>query len=119
MAEFVFPNHTNHLGTLFGGRAMALMDMAAAVAATRYCRKSVVTAHSDNIDFKVPVKQGMLVEALAKVVSTGRTSLKVQVDMYAEDLLTGARDLCTTGFFVMVAIGDSGKPVALEPTTEA
>ena len=33
MAEIVFPNHTNHLGTLFGGQALAWMDKAAFLAA--------------------------------------------------------------------------------------
>ena len=47
MAEIVFPNHTNHIGTLFGGQAMAWMDKAAFLAAARYSRRTVVTAHSD------------------------------------------------------------------------
>ncbi len=36
MAEIVFPNHTNHMGTLFGGQALAWMDKAAFLAAARY-----------------------------------------------------------------------------------
>ena len=35
MAEIVFPNHTNHMGTLFGGQALAWMDKAAFLAAAR------------------------------------------------------------------------------------
>jgi acyl-CoA hydrolase len=51
MAEIVFPNHTNHLGTLFGGQALAWMDKAAFLAAARYSRRTVVTARSDQVDF--------------------------------------------------------------------
>uniref|UniRef100_A0A183CMP2 Protein kinase domain-containing protein n=1 Tax=Globodera pallida TaxID=36090 RepID=A0A183CMP2_GLOPA len=43
MAEIVFPNHTNHMGTLFGGQALAWMDKAAFLAAARYSRRTVVT----------------------------------------------------------------------------
>ena len=32
MLEIVFPDHTNHLGTLFGGQALAWMDKAAFIA---------------------------------------------------------------------------------------
>ncbi|HUA26645.1 MAG TPA: acyl-CoA thioesterase [Steroidobacteraceae bacterium] len=63
MIEMVFPGETNHYGTLFGGRALALMDKAAFVAASRYARRSVVTACSERIDFHVPVREGQLMLA--------------------------------------------------------
>ena len=47
----VFPNTTNHYDTLFGGTAMALMDEAAFITATRFARKKVVTVSSDKIRF--------------------------------------------------------------------
>lgn len=119
MSELVFPNDTNHLGTYFGGRALSLMDMAAFVAATRHCRKTVVTASSERIDFRTPVRQGMLVEVEASVAMVGRSSMKVQVDLYAEHLLTGQRDLCTSGFFTMVALDDTGKPTRVPPLADS
>lgn len=117
--EIVFPNDANHLGTLFGGRALSIMDMAASVAAMRHCRRPVVTASSNRIDFKTPIKVGMLIECRAEVVREGRTSLTVRVEMLAEDLLTGVRELCTTGEFVLVAIGQDGKPAPLRQPTAA
>jgi RNA polymerase sigma-70 factor (ECF subfamily) len=51
IVEMVFPNQTNHYGTLFGGAALRLMDMAAFVAASRHARRPVVTASSERIDF--------------------------------------------------------------------
>ena len=57
LIEIVFPDHTNHLGTLFGGQALAWMDKAAFVVATRYARRSVVTARSEQVDFRQPVRQ--------------------------------------------------------------
>src|SRR3954465_3460552 len=78
MIEMVFPEQTNHLGTLFGGQALAMMDKAAFIAASRYARRAVVTASSERVDFHVPVRQGQLVELLARVVATGRTSITVE-----------------------------------------
>jgi len=110
MLEIVFPDHTNHLGTLFGGQALAWMDKAAFIAASRYARRTVVTARSDQVDFRLPIRQGQLVETVARVVEVGNTSMQVQVDVVAEDLLSGARELCTRGRFVMVALDEGGAP---------
>lgn len=115
LVEMVFPEQTNHYGTLFGGQALALMDKAAFVVASRYARRTVVTASSEKCDFHVPVRQGQLVELLARVVATGRTSMTVEVDLVSEDLLTGDRQLGTRGRFVMVALDAHGKPTTVPP----
>lgn len=111
--EIVFPDHANHLGTLFGGQALAWMDKAAFIAATRYARRSVVTARSEQVDFHVPVRQGQLVELIARVVETGRSSMRVEVELHTEDAKAGTRRLCTRGHFVMIALDDEGKPAAV------
>ena len=112
--EMVFPNQANRYGTLFGGDALRLMDMAAFVAASRYARRTVVTASSERIDFHVPVRLGQLAEVIGRVTKTGRTSLTVEVDLWAEDLLTGSRELCTKGSFVLVAVDANGRPVTID-----
>jgi acyl-CoA hydrolase len=114
LAELVMPNHTNHVGTLFGGHALGLMDRADWVAATRCARQTMVTVASDRVEFKVPVRAGQLVELVAKVAEVGRTSVRVAVDMYSEDVATGERRLATSGSFVFVAIGEDGRPVPIE-----
>lgn len=58
----VFPQHTNHYHTLFGGTAMAWMDQAAFICATRWCRGNVVTVHTSEIDFRHSVAEGSIVE---------------------------------------------------------
>lgn len=111
LLEMVFPDHTNHLGTLFGGQALAWMDKAAFIAATRYSRRSVVTARSERVDFRVPVRQGQLVEVIARIAAVGRSSMQVEVELYTEGLLDAQRELCTSGRFVMIALDEAGKPV--------
>lgn len=117
MTEIVFPDHTNHLGTLFGGQALAWMDKAAFIAASRYARCTVVTARSEQIDFHTAVNQGALVQLVARVIATGRTSLQVEVEMHSEDLHSGATVLATRGRFTMVALNADGKPTPVPPLT--
>ncbi len=115
LIEMVFPEQTNHYGTLFGGQALALMDKAAFIVASRYARRSVVTASSERCDFHVPVRQGQLVELHARIIATGKTSMSVEVTLIAEDLLTGDRQMGTRGRFVMVALDAHGKPTTIPP----
>ncbi|WP_437877301.1 acyl-CoA thioesterase [Sorangium sp. So ce513] len=119
LVEMVFPEQTNHYGTLFGGQALALMDKAAFILASRYARRSVVTASSEKVDFHVPVRQGQLVELVARVASTGRSSITAEVDLYAEDLISGERQLATRGRFVLVALDAHGKPTGVPPLQAA
>ncbi len=107
----VFPNTTNHYDTLFGGTALKLMDEAAFICATRLCRKKVVTVSSDRVDFKHPIPSGTLAEFVAQVVGVGRTSVRVQVDIYVEEMYRQHRQLAISGVFTMVAVNDERKPV--------
>ncbi|MFB9067479.1 acyl-CoA thioesterase [Pseudofulvimonas gallinarii] len=111
LLEIVFPDHTNHLGTLFGGQALAWMDKVAFIVASRYARRTVVTARSERVDFRIPIRQGQMVEAIARIAGTGRSSMQVDVELVGEDLLTGERSLCTCGQFTMIALDAAGKPV--------
>ena len=113
IVEMVFPDQTNHYGTLFGGHALRLMDQAAFIAASRYCRLTVVTARSERVDFHTPVHQGQLVELVARVVTVGKSSMTVEVKLFAEELLSGRRRLCTRGRFVLVALNKRVRPTAV------
>jgi acyl-CoA hydrolase len=110
LMEIVYPEDTNSQGTLFGGHALSLMDRLAFIVASRFTRMAVVTARSEKVEFRSPVKQGELVELVGTVGDVGRTSVRIQIEMHREDLLTGDRSLCTTGEFVMVAVDDAGRP---------
>lgn len=116
--EMVFPDQTNHYGTLFGGHALRLMDMAAFVTASRHSRKTMVTASSKQVDFRAPILQGELAELRGRVTGTGRTSITVEVALFAEDLLSGDRRLCARGAFVLVAVDADRKPIALLAETK-
>src|SRR5215210_7559272 len=110
VTDIVLPNQTNNFGTMFGGEVMAMMDKAAAIAALRFCRKSLVTASSERIDFRTPIHAGEIIEAIARVIFVGRTSMITRVHIYAEHPRIGDRRVCTTGYFSMVAVDAQGQP---------
>lgn len=109
----VFPNTTNHYDTLFGGTAMHLMDEAAFIAATRFCKKRVVTVSSDRIDFNKAIPAGTIIELIARVTYVGRTSLKVSVKVMVEKMYEEFREEAITGTFTFVAIDEEKNPIAV------
>jgi len=113
--HIVFPNDTNPHGTMFGGKVMAIMDIQAGIVASQYCRKAVVTASTEAVDFRTPVKVGDRLETIARVIYVGRTSLVVKIDAYAENPISGKRKHCTTAYFNMVALDEDGSPTPIPP----
>src|SRR4051812_41426060 len=95
----VFPNTTNHYDTLFGGTAMALMDEVAFITATRFSRKRMVTVSSDKIDFNKPIPAGTIIELIGRISHVGNTSLKVNVEIYVEEMYAEVRESAVNGSF--------------------
>ena len=111
MVEMVFPDSTNHYGTMFGGKVLDLMDRAAFLVSTRFSNQSMVTASMERIDFYAPIKSGNLVELIAKVVYTGRTSITVKVDLFSENPIMKTREHASQGYFNMVSVNENGRPI--------
>ncbi|WP_108649858.1 acyl-CoA thioesterase [Dongshaea marina] len=108
VTKAIFPSISNHHNTLFGGEALAWMDETAFIAATRFCRKPLVTVSSDRIDFKRAIPQGCLAELVARVAEVGNTSLKVEVNIYLEDMYRDEREHAIRGMFTFVALDEEG-----------
>ena len=107
----VFPNTTNHYGTLFGGTALQLMDEVSFICATRFSRKRMVTISSDKIDFDKAIPEGSIIELVAQVVKVGNTSCKIKVDIFTEKMYSEERELAVTGHFTFVAINEYKTPI--------
>ena len=118
----VFPNTTNHYDTLFGGTTLLLMDEAAFIAATRFSRLKMVTVSSERVDFTHPIPGGSLVELVANIEHVGRTSLKVRVELFVEQMYSEDRHKAVTGLFTFVAVDEHKQPVRIlaeEPAASA
>ena len=111
--DMIFPQQTSHYGSLYGGDALKMMGKAAFLAATRHSRAAVVMAASDRIDFRSQIREGEMVELVACVKMTGRSSIRVDVELWAEHLLTGNCRQAARSTFTMVAVDADGKPVPL------
>ena len=100
---------------------MAYIDDIASIAATKHCRRSVVTASTDSVDFLHPIRPSDSVCLEAYVVWCGRSSMEVFVKIIKEDLMKGDRVIAATSFLTFVALGDDKKPVPVPdviPETE-
>lgn len=108
------PADTNAHGTIFGGWVMAQVDLAGSVPATVRARGKVVTIAVNSFQFRQPVLVGDLVSFYADVVKVGRTSLTVDVEVYAQRQRFGAEVVkVTEAQLTYVAVDDQRKPRAL------
>lgn len=121
MSEFALPNDANTLGTLFGGKVMALVDLAGSLAAVRHARGPVVTASVDYMTFLHPIHIGQLVTLRSQVNRVFRTSMEVGVKVLVEDLRTREVKHTSSAYLTFVAIDKEGNRVPIPqvlPETE-
>lgn len=115
LLEVVFPEHSNHYGTLFAGNALSLMAKAAYIAGARRAGRNVVMATAEKVDFLEPVKVGELIEIVARVARAGTSSMTVAVEIIREDLASKQHRTAMRGQFEMVAVNEQGRPVRIDP----
>ena len=106
-SQLVMPNDLNNIGTLFGGKMVSWMDIAAAKAGQRFLRGSeaagCVTKAIDEVVFSEQVLGGDWVNFEATVLSAGVSSLTVSVSARAENSQGEMREVCEA-VFTMVAV---------------
>jgi len=110
MTELVMPQHTNAIGTAFGGVIMSWIDICSSIAAKRHCGRVCVTARVDALEFKAPIKVGDVVRLTARLNAAFSSSMEIAVRVEVEHAVTGARSLCADARATFVNLGDDGKP---------
>ena len=122
MTEIVLPNDTNSLGNLMGGRLLHLMDKCAAISAQRHANRVCVTAAVDNVEFQSAIREGEIVVVKSQVNRAFRTSMEVELNVWAEDPQAQTERKCNRAFYTFVALDDEGATVeipAIDPQTDA
>ena len=109
--ERVQPNDTNNHATAHGGNVVKWMDETGAMSAMRHAGESCVTVHIDDINFEKPIPQGDTCFIESYAYTTGRTSIRVRIQVYRENPRTGEREQTTDSRFVFVAIDESNSPI--------
>ena len=115
MSEIVLPNDTNSLGNLMGGRLLHWMDICAAISAQRHTGRVCVTASVDTVDFRSAIRQGEIVVLESQVNRAFRTSMEIEINVWAENPATLTRRKCNQAYYTFVAIDDGGKPQRVPP----
>ena len=111
LAQLMQPEHANNLGNVHGGWIMKLVDEAGALACMRHAQQRVVTVAVDQMTFRQPIRIGDLVTLTAEVSYVGRTSMEAEVQVIAENPITGERTHTNTAYLVYVALDEHGKTV--------
>ena len=106
------PADTNAHGTIFGGWVMAQVDIAGSIPAWDRAQGPVVTVAVNSFVFKEPVFVGDVVSFYARVVKVGRTSITVDVEVYAQRGRVGGGTVVkvTEAQLTYVAVDESRKP---------
>lgn len=113
------PSNTNYAGDIFGGWIMAQVDIAGSIPALRRARGRVATVAVNSFVFNQPVLVGDLVSFYADIIKIGRTSITVDVSVYAQrGVREGGEEICikvTEAVLTYVAIDTDRRPRPVPP----
>ena len=109
ISQLMQPEHANHHGNVHGGWIMKLVDEAGALACMRHAQHRVVTIAIDQMVFRQPIHIGDVIILTAEVTYTGHTSLEAEVQVIAENPITGEQVHTNTAYLVYVTLDEDGK----------
>ncbi len=111
--QLMMPEHANTLGNVHGGVIMKMMDETGAICAMRHASRVCVTMIVDSMMFHSPVHMGQLLCCRGRVTWVGTTSIEVEVQVHAEDVIAGTVTHTNSGHFVYVALDDERRPATV------
>ena len=110
------PADANSTGDIFGGWIMAQVDIAGSIPALRLAKGRVTTVAVNSFQFKQPVLIGDLVSFYAEVVKVGRTSVTVDVEVFAQRGIPEEVTVkVTEATLTYVAVDQNRKPRPVHP----
>ena len=106
--------HLNQYGSLFGGRVLSVIDELAFIACARtYPKQNFVTRAIENAAFIAPAILGDMLQFNFGIESTGRTSVRVKVEMIIYSGKSGNANKSFDGCVIMVCVDPSGNAMPL------
>ncbi len=110
------PHDSNVHGDVFGGWIMSQVDIAGSIPASRRANGRVATVAVNSFVFREPVFVGDLLSFYAKILKTGRTSITVEVEVFAQRMrLADEVVKVTEATLTYVATGNDRRPRELPP----
>jgi acyl-CoA thioesterase YciA len=113
------PADTNANGDIFGGWVMSQMDQAGGIAGVERAMGRVVTVAVEAMTFHRPVQVGDVLCVYTRIVSVGRTSMRIEIEAWARRFRKNFREKVTEATFTFVAIDDEGRPRPVPPEEQA
>jgi acyl-CoA thioesterase YciA len=113
------PADTNPYGDIFGGWLVSMMDSAAGSVASRHSHGRAVTIAIDGMTFLRPVFVGDEVSVYARLLATGRTSMKILVEAWRRPRHDEHSYKVTSATFTFVAVSEDRQPRRVPAITEA
>lgn len=106
------PADANAGGSIFGGWIMSYVDIAGSMPALVRAKGPIVTRAVESFEFKKPVFVGDVISCYADIISEGKSSIKVKVEVYSQSITKGkvSCNKVTEAVLVYVAIGEDRKP---------
>ncbi len=104
------PADTNANGDIFGGWLVSQMDLGGAVLARATSHSRVTTVAIDSMSFLRPVNTGDIVTCYARLLGIGRTSMKIDVEVWVQRGSDMPPLRVTEGKFTYVAIDSNCRP---------
>ena len=111
------PADTNAHGTIFGGWVMSQVDVAGSIPAWERAQGRIVTVAVNSFSFREPVYVGDVVSFYARVLKVGRTSITVDVEVFAERRREGRKQVVrvTEAQLTYVAVDEQRRPRPVPP----
>ncbi len=104
------PSDANYSGDIFGGWIMSQVDIAGSIPAVQVAKGRVATIAVNSFLFKQPVLIGDLVSFYAKISKVGRTSITVDVEVFAQRRSLHEIVKVTDATLTYVAVDEKRKP---------
>ncbi|WP_372862819.1 acyl-CoA thioesterase [Spongiibacter sp.] len=109
MQVIAMPADTNADGDIYGGWLMSQMDLAGSITASRRAGGRVATVAVTGMAFMSPVNVGAVVSCHTEILEVGRSSIRINVEVWTAEYDDDAPVKVTEGEFVFVAIDDNGR----------
>lgn len=109
------PRETNGFGDIYGGWLVSQMDLAGTAMASKIAGGRVATVAIDRMAFLVPVTVGAQLSFYTQAREVGRSSIKMLIEVWSDDPLSGDWRKVTEAILVFVAIDGSGRTRPVPP----
>lgn len=114
LRTIAMPADTNPNGDIFGGWIMSQMDIAGGIMSKEVANGRVATVAVESMKFMKPVKVGDVICCYGRLVSIGKTSIRIHLEVWVKPIWHTDKEKRGTHFqvteadFIFVAIDDDG-----------